>query len=214
MPENARLVQQFSSGEPQNFIDFEAVRHSRTSRADHISQSYASRSHAADESRLRADRRAGQRPRFLTVELSRGWLSEEVRGHEAILNRETQGFLGGEARLRTARESRLILACDAAPSKCSSRHAPSSDAKSGAARFIQPHFSERTSMTISRLYSQLAPRTCCGTTAQRPLKRHQSGDGCRLFEPQPFFQGIRRMLGYARRLSASPKDGAGRYGSG
>ena len=63
--------------------------------------------YAADESRLRADRHAGQRHRFLTVELSRGWLSEAVRGHEAILNRETQGFLGGEARLRTAREQPL-----------------------------------------------------------------------------------------------------------
>ena len=63
--------------------------------------------YAADESRLRADRHAGQRHRFLTVELSRGWLSEAVRGHEAILNRETQGFLCGEARLRTAREQPL-----------------------------------------------------------------------------------------------------------
>ena len=45
--------------------------------------------------------------RSLTVEMSRGWLSEAVRGHEAVLNRETQGFLCGEARLRTAREQPL-----------------------------------------------------------------------------------------------------------
>ena len=39
--------------------------------------------------------------------MSRSWLSEAVRGHEANLNRETQGFLCGEARLRTAREQPL-----------------------------------------------------------------------------------------------------------
>ena len=63
--------------------------------------------YAADESRLRADRHAGQRHRFLTLEMSRAWLSEAVRGHEAVLDRETRGFLGGEARLRTAREQPL-----------------------------------------------------------------------------------------------------------
>ena len=63
--------------------------------------------YAADESRLRADRHAGQRHRFLPLEMSRAWLSEAVRGHEAVLDRETRGFLGGEARLRTAREQPL-----------------------------------------------------------------------------------------------------------
>lgn len=63
--------------------------------------------YAADENRLRADRHAGQRHRFLTVEISRGWLGEAVRGHETVLNRETQGFLDGKARLRTAREQPL-----------------------------------------------------------------------------------------------------------
>ena len=63
--------------------------------------------YAADQGRLRADRHAGQRHRFLTVEMSRSWLSDAVRGHEAVLNREARGFLGGEARLRTAREQPL-----------------------------------------------------------------------------------------------------------
>jgi AraC family transcriptional regulator len=63
--------------------------------------------YAADQGRLRADRHAGQRHRFLTVEMSRSWLGEAVRGHEAVLNREARGFLGGEARLRTAREQAL-----------------------------------------------------------------------------------------------------------
>lgn len=53
------------------------------------------------------DRHAGQRHRFLTVEMSRDWLREAVRGHDAVLNREARGFLGGEARLRTAREQPL-----------------------------------------------------------------------------------------------------------
>jgi AraC-like DNA-binding protein len=39
--------------------------------------------------------------------MSRGWLGEAVRGHETVLNRETQGFLDGKARLRTAREQPL-----------------------------------------------------------------------------------------------------------
>jgi AraC-like DNA-binding protein len=63
--------------------------------------------YAADETRLRADRHAGQRHRFLTVEMSRDWLHEAVRGHETVLNREAQGFLDGKARLRTAREQPL-----------------------------------------------------------------------------------------------------------
>jgi AraC family transcriptional regulator len=63
--------------------------------------------YVADESRLRADRHAGQRHRFLTVEMSRAWLSEAVRGHETALNREAQGFLDRKARLRTAREQPL-----------------------------------------------------------------------------------------------------------
>jgi AraC family transcriptional regulator len=63
--------------------------------------------YAANENRLRADRHAGQRHRFLTVEMSRGWLGEAVRGHESVLDRETRGFLGGDARLRTAREQPL-----------------------------------------------------------------------------------------------------------
>jgi hypothetical protein len=36
--------------------------------------------YAADERRLRADRHAGQRHRFLTVEMSRNWLHEAVPG--------------------------------------------------------------------------------------------------------------------------------------
>jgi AraC family transcriptional regulator len=63
--------------------------------------------YVADESRLRADRHAGQRHRFLTVEMSRQWLSDAVRGHETVLNREAQGFLDGKARLRTAGEQPL-----------------------------------------------------------------------------------------------------------
>ena len=63
--------------------------------------------YAADETRLRADRHAGQRHRFLTVEMSRNWLHEAVQGHESVLNREAQGFLDGKARLRTAREQPL-----------------------------------------------------------------------------------------------------------
>jgi AraC family transcriptional regulator len=63
--------------------------------------------YAADKTRLRADRHAGQRHRFLTVEMSRTWLHEAVRGHETVLNREAQGFLDGKARLRTAGERPL-----------------------------------------------------------------------------------------------------------
>ncbi|MGA7216593.1 MAG: hypothetical protein WBX20_20505, partial [Terrimicrobiaceae bacterium] len=40
--------------------------------------------YAADQGRLRADRHAGQRHRFLTVEMSRDWLREAVRGHDAV----------------------------------------------------------------------------------------------------------------------------------
>lgn len=63
--------------------------------------------YTADAERLRADRHAGQRHRFLTLEMSRSWLQEAIRGHETVLNREARGFLEGEARLRTAREQPL-----------------------------------------------------------------------------------------------------------
>jgi AraC-like DNA-binding protein len=60
--------------------------------------------YSAEPQRLRADRHAGQRHRFLTVEMSRDWLAQAVRGHEGGLNRETRGFLDGAARARRARE--------------------------------------------------------------------------------------------------------------
>jgi AraC-like DNA-binding protein len=61
--------------------------------------------YVADESRLKADRHAGQRHRFLTVEMSRQWLSDAVRGHETVLNREAQGFLRN---LRLERAAELL----------------------------------------------------------------------------------------------------------
>ena len=63
--------------------------------------------YAADETRLRADRHAGQRHRFLTVEMSRDSLHQAVQGHETVLNREAQDFLDVNPRLRSAREQPL-----------------------------------------------------------------------------------------------------------
>lgn len=60
--------------------------------------------YSAEPSRLRADRHAAQHHRFLTVEMSRDWLSKAVQGHEETLNRETRGFLDGAARAKRARE--------------------------------------------------------------------------------------------------------------
>jgi len=60
--------------------------------------------YSAEPARLRADRHAGQRHRFLTLEFSRDWLARAVAGHESALNRETRGFLDGSTRIRRARE--------------------------------------------------------------------------------------------------------------
>jgi len=49
----------------------------------------------ADPERLRADRQASQRHRFLTVEMSRDWLGAAMQGHEDSLSREARRFLGG-----------------------------------------------------------------------------------------------------------------------
>jgi AraC-like DNA-binding protein len=60
--------------------------------------------YAAAPDRLRADRHPAQRHRFLTVEMSRDWLTAAVRGHEETLNRTTRDFLDGATRARRARE--------------------------------------------------------------------------------------------------------------
>lgn len=59
-----------------------------------------------DTDRLSAKREAGERHRFLTVELSREWLAEAVRGHEDSLNRQTRHFLDGAAASRPALDIR------------------------------------------------------------------------------------------------------------
>ncbi|MBN8709027.1 MAG: hypothetical protein BGO12_13310 [Verrucomicrobia bacterium 61-8] len=44
---------------------------------------------------LAADRHAGQKHRFFTIEISRPWLQQAISGHEGHLNRETLTFLSG-----------------------------------------------------------------------------------------------------------------------
>lgn len=56
--------------------------------------------YTADSDRLSAQREAGERHRFLTVELSRDWLAEAVRGNEDALNRQTRLFLEGSSTSR------------------------------------------------------------------------------------------------------------------
>ena len=63
--------------------------------------------YTVEPERLRADRHAAQRHRFLTVEMSRTWLSRAVLGHEEGLNRETRGFLDGAARAKRTRDQPL-----------------------------------------------------------------------------------------------------------
>jgi len=63
--------------------------------------------YTAQPDRLRADRQAAQRHRFLTVELSRDWLTRATQGHEEGLNRETRGFLDGTSRAGRPREMPL-----------------------------------------------------------------------------------------------------------
>ena len=53
--------------------------------------------YAVGAKNLSADRHAGQKHRFLTIELSRPWLSEATRGFESGLNTETRSFLDGAA---------------------------------------------------------------------------------------------------------------------
>jgi len=60
--------------------------------------------YAASPDRLSADRHPAQRHRFLTVEMSREWLTAAVRGHEETLHRTTRDFLDGACRARRARE--------------------------------------------------------------------------------------------------------------
>lgn len=47
---------------------------------------------------IQADRHAAQRHKFLTVEMSRPWLANTMRGHEKNLSREVRGFLDGGKR--------------------------------------------------------------------------------------------------------------------
>lgn len=63
--------------------------------------------YAVEAERLKADRHAAQRHRFLTVEMSRDWLARAVQGFEEGLNRETRGFLDGAARAKRSREQPL-----------------------------------------------------------------------------------------------------------
>ena len=44
---------------------------------------------------IRAERRAAERHRFLTIEMSRAWLARSVTGHEAGLNWQARSFLDG-----------------------------------------------------------------------------------------------------------------------
>ncbi len=75
----------------------------RTAQTEVAPQTVAHYSPQGD--RLKADREADQRHRFLTVEMSRDWLAHAVRGHEGGLNRETRNFLdGGSSRAPRARE--------------------------------------------------------------------------------------------------------------
>lgn len=55
-----------------------------------------------------AARHAGQKHRFLTVEMSRSWLSEAARGFEAGLNMQTRAFLDG-TKLRGAKPTGMPL---------------------------------------------------------------------------------------------------------
>jgi len=51
--------------------------------------------YAVERDGLPADRHAGQKHRFMTIEMSRPWLAEAVKGFEDGLNRETRSFLDG-----------------------------------------------------------------------------------------------------------------------
>ncbi len=66
--------------------------------------------YTADTNRLSAQREAGERHRFLTVELSRDWLAEAVRGNEEALNRQTRHFLDGTTASRPSIDVRPIAA--------------------------------------------------------------------------------------------------------
>ena len=79
--------------------------------------------YAADEKRLRADRHAGQRHRFLTVEMSRNWLREAVRGHETVLNRESpKAFSKPSQGFELRGSNHLTPVSDVVPRKCSTTH--------------------------------------------------------------------------------------------
>lgn len=60
--------------------------------------------HYAMGERMKADRHASQRHRFLTVEMSRDWLAGAMRGYEKNLSRPVRGFLDGTPRIERARE--------------------------------------------------------------------------------------------------------------
>jgi AraC-like DNA-binding protein len=60
------------------------------------------------QTRLSAQREAGERHRFITVELSREWLAEAVRGNEEALNVQTRQFLDGITASRTTIDVRPL----------------------------------------------------------------------------------------------------------
>lgn len=64
--------------------------------------------YTANNDRLSAQREAGERHRFITVELSRNWLAEAIRGNEDALNSETRHFLDGTTASRTTIDVRPL----------------------------------------------------------------------------------------------------------
>ena len=54
--------------------------------------------YAAGTAKLGARRTPNERHRFVTVEMSRQWLADAVRGHEASLSRAARDFLEGRAK--------------------------------------------------------------------------------------------------------------------
>ena len=63
--------------------------------------------YTVEPDRLRAERHAAQRHRFLTVEMSRNWLARATGGHKKALNREARDFLDGTNRTGRTREHPL-----------------------------------------------------------------------------------------------------------
>jgi AraC-like DNA-binding protein len=81
------------------------IRHGRD--AEIVLQPRMMAQYAVSGPRLSAERTAGERHRFLTVEMSRDWLSTALQGHEETLNAETRRFLEGKTSGRQSKEAPL-----------------------------------------------------------------------------------------------------------